>query len=70
MAASFIDWNKLHKNMLNKDGPKIDPCRTSEGKSFQQLKEVFILLPCFLSYMNFRDIQSKPEACIFAINIL
>ena len=48
MATSFIDWNKSHKNMLNKSGPKMDPCGTPQSTSFQELKEVPFVVPCFL----------------------
>ena len=36
--------------MLNKSGPKKDPCATQKNKSFQELKEVPILVLSLLSF--------------------
>ena len=32
-STCFIERNKLHKNILNKFGPKIDPCATQKKKN-------------------------------------
>ena len=40
--------NKSHKNMLNKRGPKIDPCGNLYKISSHGLNSEFIFVLCFL----------------------
>ena len=40
--------NKSLGNMLNKRGPKIDPCGTPNKISSHELNPVFIFVFCFL----------------------
>ena len=40
--------NKSQKNMLNKRGPKIDPCGHPNKISSHELNSDFILVLCFL----------------------
>ena len=47
ISRSGKNWNKLHRNMLNSDGPSMEPCRTPKIISNHKLCVPFNFTLCF-----------------------
>ena len=48
MSISLCIRNKSAKKMLNRSGPKIEPCGTQNVTASHSLYELLTLAPCFL----------------------
>ena len=59
--------NRSNKKILNKSGPRIEPCGTPNNISSQELKVLSLFLHAdFCLYDNY-GATSKPYVCNFAI---